>query len=196
MECLTVRKIGLLGGTFDPPHLGHLIMAEEARIQMNLDEIWWLPNKIPPHKNNRSNSTEKDRLHMVNMMIQLHEKYFLCDVELRREGPSYTIDTINYLQETYPNDTFYFIIGEDSLQTLHTWKDSEQLQKIISFIVMPRPGYGNDTKNTNAKIMKLSSQSFDISSTNIRNRIKENKLNRFLLTKEVFDYIKEKGLYE
>lgn len=190
-----MKKIGILGGTFDPPHIGHLIMAEEARLQMDLDEIWWLPNKIPPHKKNNSNSTEEDRLKMVEMMIGLHDDFHLCDIEIQRDGPSFTIDTIKYLQSAYPNHLFYFIIGEDSLDTLPKWNKSEELQKMIPFIVMPRPGYGNVKKAPQAMVNMLNSQSYDVSSTNIRMRMKRNELNRFLLTKDVYEYIKEKRLY-
>lgn len=191
-----MKRIGILGGTFDPPHIGHLIMAEEARIQMEFDEIWWLPNKIPPHKNKESDSTETDRLRMVEMMIQLHDSFSLCDIELKRDGPSYTADTVAEIQRNYPNDTFYFIIGEDSLYNLHKWHRIEELQQMISFIVMPRPGYNPNLSTEIVSSTMLDSHTLDVSSTNIRKSIEDKKLNRFLVTKEVYEYIEERKLYE
>lgn len=191
-----MKRIGILGGTFDPPHIGHLIMAEEARIQMELDEIWWLPNKIPPHKHKDSDSTEEDRLKMVEMMIQLHESFSLCDIELKRDGPSYTVDSVAEIIKSYPNNTFYFIIGEDSLYNLHKWNRSEELQEMISFIVMPRPGYNPDLNTKIVSSTMLDSHTLDVSSTNIRKSIENNKLNRFLVTRAVYEYIEERKLYE
>ncbi|ADU29833.1 nicotinate-nucleotide adenylyltransferase [Evansella cellulosilytica] len=187
-------RIGILGGTFDPPHIGHLLMAEEARLQMNLDEIWWMPNKIPPHKEKESDTTEQDRLEMVKEMISLHSHFKVCDIELHREGPSYTVDTLKLLRGQHPNAVFYFIIGEDSLMNLHKWYKSEEIKKLVSFIVIRRPGY--DTNEATEGITLLEGPTIDVSSTTIRETLNTGTFNRFLLTKGVFDMIKERHLYE
>ncbi|MDG5786514.1 nicotinate-nucleotide adenylyltransferase [Evansella sp. AB-P1] len=192
-----MKRIGILGGTFDPPHIGHLLMAEESRIKMNLDEIWWMPNRIPPHKETATDSLLRERLMMVQHMTDLHEKYILCDVELKRNGPSYTVDTMELLNEKYAHYEFFFIIGEDSLQTLDKWHRSDYLKSLVSFIVIRRPGYEHEMEKANNGILFIEGPTIDVSSTDIRKTLKEKKeVNRFLLTKEVYELIKEHQLYE
>ncbi|WP_078597250.1 nicotinate-nucleotide adenylyltransferase [Evansella clarkii] len=191
-----MKRIGLLGGTFDPPHIGHLLMAEEARLKMELDEIWWLPNRVPPHKEKTSRTTAMDRLDMVESMTKLNKSYKVCDIELKMEGPSYTVHTIDKLLEKFPGFTFYFIIGEDSLLTLQDWYGSDRLLAMVNFIVIRRPGYTFGEQETAPSITIIQGPVIDVSSTLIRETIYEKKLNKFLLTKDVYSLIKERGLYE
>ncbi|UTR09325.1 nicotinate-nucleotide adenylyltransferase [Evansella sp. LMS18] len=191
-----MKRIGLLGGTFDPPHIGHLLMAEEARLKMELDEIWWVPNRVPPHKEKTSRTTAMDRLDMVESMTKLNKCYKVCDIELKMEGPSYTVHTIEKLLEKYPDYSFYFIIGEDSLLTLQDWYGSDRLLAMVKFIVIRRPGYTYEEHETAPSITIIQGPVIDVSSTLIRETIYEKKLNKFLLTKEVYSLIEERGLYE
>ncbi|MDQ0254324.1 nicotinate-nucleotide adenylyltransferase [Evansella vedderi] len=188
-------RIGILGGTFDPPHIGHLFMAEEARIKMDLDEVWWMPNRIPPHKEKESDTTERDRVDMIQSMVNLHPSFALCDIELKREGPSYTYDTVMELRGKYPNEEFFFIIGEDSLETLDSWHKGQDLKKLITFIVIRRPGYYYEKKLSKG-ITIIEGPTIDVSSSVIRETIYHKKCNRFLLTNDVFSIIKERQLYE
>jgi len=191
-----MKKIGLLGGTFDPPHVGHLIMAEEARLKGQLDEIWWMPNRIPPHKELSSATSEQQRLELVTKMIELHPSYKLTSVEMNRSGLSYTYDTVRTLLKEKPNNDFSFIMGGDSLKNFHTWYRSEELQKMIRFIVLSRPGFSVPKKNSFKDILFLDEVNLELSSSYIRRKIKERSLNRFLVTNEVYQYIKESRLYE
>ncbi|SDN44407.1 nicotinate-nucleotide adenylyltransferase [Alkalicoccus daliensis] len=192
-----MKKIGILGGTFDPPHIGHLAMAEEARIKFALDEIWWMPNRLPPHKS-LTGTTEKQRIEMVEQMVRLSPAFVLCLNEMERKGPSYTIDTFSELQTEFPEHDFYFIMGGDSYETFHLWHGFKKLQEMLAFIVMERPG----TQTSEVRPQDFKSIHFleriqlDISSTSIRNSIKEGTWNRFLVTEGVAEVIKEHQLYE
>lgn len=191
-----MKRAGILGGTFDPPHIGHLIMAEEAKLKRGLDEIWWLPNAIPPHKAAPSESTLNDRLTMVRAVTETDPSYRLCDIEIRRSGRSYTVDTIKELIETYPDYQFEFIMGGDSLSGFHNWHEAEELSRLLPFTVLLRPGYTFPDTLTPKQLVILDDISLEVSSTEIRERIRQGNNNRFLLHGKVYDYIKERGLYE
>ncbi|MFC4738187.1 nicotinate-nucleotide adenylyltransferase [Bacillus daqingensis] len=192
-----MKHIGILGGTFDPPHIGHVIMAEEARIQFHLDEIWWMPNRIPPHKE-MTNTPEQFRIEMVKSVVQLSGAYRLCLKEMEREGPSYTSETVSRLLSEHPEDKFSFIMGGDSLAGFHKWNDFQKLQKRLGFIVMNRPG----GPAPEVRLDEFSDLSFiegvemTISSTSIRRKRKEGSWNAFLVPEGVDSVIKEHGLYE
>ncbi|WP_416149289.1 nicotinate-nucleotide adenylyltransferase [Salipaludibacillus sp. HK11] len=191
-----MKKIGLLGGTFDPPHVGHLIMAEEARLKGNLDEIWWMPNRIPPHKELSSGAPEHQRIRLVEKMVEQHSTYKFSRLELERSGPSYTVDTIRHLLKTRPNDDFSFIMGGDSLKHFHLWYQSEELQRMLRFIVLVRPGFAVADTNNFKEILVIDDVSLELSSSYIREKIKGKSFNQFLLTKEVYQFVKENRLYE
>jgi nicotinate-nucleotide adenylyltransferase len=191
-----MKKIGLLGGTFDPPHVGHLIMAEEARIKGQLDEIWWMPNRIPPHKKLSSETSEQQRIELVTKMVELHPCYKLTSVEMDRSGLSFTFDTVRSLLNERPNDHFSFIMGGDSLEHFHSWHRSKELQEMIRFIVLTRPGFAVPEMTFFKEILLIDEVSLELSSSYIRRKIKDGSLNRFLLTEEVYQFIKENRLYE
>jgi nicotinate-nucleotide adenylyltransferase len=192
-----MKKIGLLGGTFDPPHIGHLIMAEEARLQCGLEEVWWMPNKIPPHKE-KTDTKEKQRVEMVEQMVRLSPSFALCLKEMERDGPSYTADTLLALKEEMPDTQFHFIMGGDSFENFHLWARYEELQSMIPFIVMKRPG------SEQAKVKKedfielnfIDRFELNISSSEIREGVNRGTWNKFLVINEVNHYIKEHRLYE
>lgn len=189
-------RIGLLGGTFDPIHYAHLHMAEVAKKECGLDEIWFVPAKLPPHKQDRSLSSVEDRLNMLRLALEPVSYFKLCLAELKREGPSYTIDTVLHLKRTYPDTQFYFIIGEDLLGTLHQWHRSEELVQNITFIVLTRPGFNQaDRIQWEEKIERVSMIPFHLSSSLIRRRVQEGKSIRFLVPDPVCHYIEQNKLY-
>lgn len=191
-----MQHTGILGGTFDPPHIGHLIMAEEARINRGFDEIWWLPNALPPHKEASGATSQEDRLEMVKMITDLSAYYKLCDVEMERDGRSFTIDTIEELTRRYPDHRFEFIMGGDSLTGFYKWHEAKKLSSLLPFTVFARPGYPIPDTLVPESLTILKDISLDLSSTDIRDRMKKGKNNRYLLTDQVYSYIRKKGLYE
>ncbi|MFS1513577.1 nicotinate-nucleotide adenylyltransferase [Chengkuizengella sp. SCS-71B] len=193
-------KVGILGGTFDPIHIGHMIVAERARIEMDLQEVWFLPSSIPPHKNNAPIATAKQRLEMVCKAVETN-KYFLGkDLELTREGISYTIDTVKTLKKQFPQHEFFFIIGGDMIQYLPKWYRIDELIQLISFIGLQRPGTEIHWELLNEqikqKITMVTMPLIDISSTDIRTLSAQNKSIRYLVHDKVYDFIKEHKLYE
>lgn len=191
-----MKRVGILGGTFDPPHLGHLMMAEEARIRAGLDEVWWIPNYTPPHKQLSSQTTEEQRIELVSMTVKLHPAYRMCLAEMERKGRSYTVDTIKYLQSKYPGVHFSFIMGGDSLKNFHSWYKSEELQLLLPYIVIARPGFEVPKVDVPKQLLILDKVTLELSSSYIRESIQSGKENRFLLPVDVYQFIKEHRLYE
>ncbi|MBM7097139.1 nicotinate-nucleotide adenylyltransferase [Bacillus sp. H-16] len=189
------KRIGLMGGTFDPPHIGHAILAETARISLKLDEVWWLPNQVPPHKEKKSVTSDEERINMVEMICEKHGPFVCNLIEFERKGPSYTADTLKLLKDQHPTHDFYFIIGGDSVDALHTWRDIETIGELVTFAWMKRPGYRGEPQ-IDVPMTFIEGLSLDISSTAIRQAVKAGTLNSFLLTENVASYIKENNLYE
>ncbi|WP_082233769.1 nicotinate-nucleotide adenylyltransferase [Halobacillus massiliensis] len=187
-----MKRIGILGGTFDPPHIGHLLMAEHVYEQMELDEIWFIPSHIPPHKQQASVSSI-DRLQMVKEAIKSNPHFHLNSIEIEREGKSYTYDTIKALIEQYPDHSFSFIIGGDMIQYLSKWHKIDELARLVQFIGVGREGYEPDDRQYNVKMAVL--PRIDISSSMIRDRAANGQSIRYFVTDDVFNYIKENALY-
>ncbi|WP_349407899.1 nicotinate-nucleotide adenylyltransferase [Pseudalkalibacillus sp. SCS-8] len=191
---MSKKKIGILGGTFDPPHLGHLIIATEALEQCSLDKVLFMPSAIPPHKN-RKISSGKHRIQMVQRMIENQEKFELERIEFDRTGPSYTVDTISALKERHPEWDFYFIIGADMVDSLHTWDRIEQLLEMVTFIGVKRPGYQFDSPFMDS-IVQIETPMIELSSTLLRERFAKNRNTKYYVTEEVQKYIEVNRLYE
>ncbi len=192
-------RSGLLGGTFDPIHNGHLIVAEAVRSDFNLDRIFFIPAAVPPHKDSRELSPENHRLEMVHRAIMGNEHFKVSDFELKSCGISYTINTIKWFKQSssYRNDQFFLIIGADSLLDFHTWKDPEEIFNTIKIIVMKRPGFDIDNVKSEFRnrVIVADVPMIEISSTNIRKRVREGKSIRYLVPEKVEEYIKMKRLY-
>lgn len=186
-----MKKIGILGGTFDPPHNGHLLIAHEVLTALKLDEIWFMPTKIPPHKN-RMVTEERDRLAMLELALMNYDQFVVQSIELHREGRSYTYDTILLLKEMYEDD-FFFIIGGDMVEYLPKWYKIDELMKLVTFVGVGRAGYSIET---NYPIIQLSTPIFDVSSTLIRERVKQKGNTHMLLPEQVKQYIEENRIYE
>lgn len=188
-----MSRIGLMGGTFDPPHLGHLLIAEQAREQLGLDEIWFLPAAIPPHKEGFSEAAE--RIEMTRRAIMDQAEFKLCLVEFERAEPSYTVETMKRLRETYPDDTFFFLIGADSLESLEKWHDYDTLVNLVTFGAVARPG-SRYRIPSRADVRTIDMPQLEISSTDIRERVKRGKSIKYLVPLTVETYIKERDLYD
>lgn len=188
-------RIGVLGGTFDPPHIGHLILAQEAMVKLNLEEIAFIPAACPPHKGISPTASPQQRLEMVSLAISDNPKFKALDIELRRKGPSYTIDTILELKRTRgPGREIFFLMGSDSLRELSTWKEPERLVKICQVVVATRPGITPKGKFAQ-EIIALEMPPVGISSTQIRKRVKRGEPVRYLVPQKVEQYILQEGLY-
>lgn len=189
-----MKKIGILGGTFDPPHFGHLLIAEQIRDCCHLDEIWFLPTKIPPHKPSSNGCSDEDRIEMIYLAIKDNPSFHVSLLEFERQGPSYTIDTVKEIKEKYPADHFYFIIGGDMIEFLPKWRSIEELLELISFIGVRRPGHSITSPYLH-KIRLEDVAQLDISSSKIRERISDSKSIKYLLPEAVLNYIEERDLY-
>ncbi|MEK3890655.1 nicotinate-nucleotide adenylyltransferase [Bacillus sp. FSL K6-3431] len=187
------RKIGILGGTFDPPHLGHLIIANEVLHHLALDEIHFMPNQEPPHKERVSGTTAEDRLRMLELSIAGNSQFAVESIELERKGRSYTIDTIKILQELHPDFDYYFIIGADMVEYLPNWHEIDELVQLIQFVGVNRPNYQMESRYP---VTHVDVPQIDISSTAMREKIKQDISTKYLIPDSVIGYIKERGLYE
>ncbi len=187
-------KIGILGGTFNPIHIGHLILAEEAREKLNLDRIIFVPTYLPPHKENSDIASAPDRYKMIKLALQKNKYCLVSDIEIKRDGKSYTIDTLKEFKQKYPQDELYFIIGSDLLKYLDDWKDLFEIIKMVKFIVATRPGY--PLEKIPAYITTMPIRAVDVSAFEIRQAIKENRSFRYLVPEAVFKYISKKNLYK
>jgi nicotinate-nucleotide adenylyltransferase len=186
-------KIGILGGTFNPIHLGHLILAQEVMEKLNLEKIIFVPAYLPPHKDNSDIAPALDRFKMVKLAIKGNKRFSVSDIEIKRKGRSYTIDTVKEFKKLYPNDELYFIIGSDLLNYLDSWKDLDEILKLINFVVATRPGY--PLEKIPAHIFRIDIRAIDISGFEIRQAIKNKKSFRYLVPEPVYRYINKRGLY-
>jgi nicotinate-nucleotide adenylyltransferase len=186
-------KIGILGGTFNPVHIGHLILAEEAREKLKLDKVIFVPAYLPPHKDTACIASAAARLSMVKLATKPNRNFSVSDAEIKRDGRSYTIDTIRQFKAVYPKDELYFIIGSDLLNYLDEWKDLGEIIKMVKFIAATRPGY--PLEKIPSYITTMAIRAVDISGFEIRQAIKEGRSFRYLVPDSVYKYLKKKNIY-
>jgi len=186
------RKIGILGGTFDPPHLGHLIIANEVFHRLELDELQFMPNQEPPHKERESHTTNRDRIRMLELAIQGNPFFSIEKIELERKGRSYTYDTMKMLMERNPNNEYYFIIGADMVEYLPNWYQVDELMKLVKFVGVNRPNYQLESTYP---IIPIEVPFIEISSSMIRKRTQNSETINYLLPYGVINYIEENQLY-
>ena len=185
-------KIGILGGTFNPPHTGHLIIANEVFHALELEKVWFMPNQEPPHKKKEGNVSNQQRVKMLELAIQGHPHFDVESLELERQGPSYTYETMKILTDRHKNHEFYFIIGGDMIEYLAKWHKIDELQQLVKFVGVNRPRYSSKTEY---EVLLIDSPSIDLSSSMIRQRIESGGTIRYLVPELVRDYIEENGLY-
>ena len=191
-------RVGVLGGTFDPVHLGHLILGDHARAALSLDEVLFVPAGDPWRKGGRQIAAAEHRLAMLRLAIAGNDAFGISDAELRRSGPTYTADTIEALAAERLDDEFYFILGADALADLPNWRDPERIARHAVLAVAAR----DDAPRTlpaiaavDARIMPFESPRVDISSTDIRARVAAGRSIRYLVPEAVAAYIAEHRLY-
>lgn len=193
-------KIGIMGGTFDPIHNGHLLAAETAREEAQLDEVWFMPANVPPHKANAPQAAAEQRLFMVELAIAHHDAFKASDFELTRGGTSYTADTVKSLKDQHPQHHFYYIIGADMVMYLPNWNRIDQLVSMIGFIGITRAGYeldlGSLSETIRNKVQICQMPNVELSSTDIRERKKRGLDIRYRVPDSIRAYIGENRLYE
>jgi nicotinate-nucleotide adenylyltransferase len=192
-------KVGIMGGTFDPIHLGHLRAGENAREGLGLDQVRFLPAQVPPHRAAPASSA-RDRYAMVALATALHPHFVADDLELDREGPSYTVDTIARLRDERPGDELVLIVGSDTFPELSTWKDHDRLFRMCTVAVASRPDDGRRPRAVNgetpaAGVGRVPGPGLAVSATDIRRRVREGLSIRYLVPETVADYIAKRGLY-
>ena len=189
-----MKYIGILGGTFNPIHIGHLAMAQTAFERLKLDSVIFVPSYLPPHKSSQNVIDAKHRYAMVKSAIKGNPSFTLSDFEIKRKSKSYSIDTLEHFHKVYPQGTkFYFIIGEDSLETLPKWKRIEDLLKLVSFVVVNR--VGTTFKKSKLNVHSLIMPTLEISSSFIRKKISLGESIRYWVPEKVYQYIQNHKLY-
>lgn len=199
------ERVGIMGGTFDPIHIGHLILAECAYEQFQLDRVQFLPSGNPPHKTDRTDgATDEERLEMVSLAIRDNPHFSLDAEEMRRSGFSYTSDTLVALRRTHPNAEYYFIIGADSLLSFDSWHEPEIISRNCVLLAAVRDGFSADEMQEKtdelrrlygARIHLLHMPNIDVSSTELRNRMQEGRSLRYYIPESVLNYIEQRGIY-
>lgn len=200
-------KVGLLGGSFDPIHIGHLVVAEEATWRLGLERVVFVPGRLPPHKLNRRLAPAHDRLRMVQLAIEGNIRFEASEIEVRREGPSYSIQTVSELRQASGGEwDIYFLIGADTLPELPTWHRVRELADACKFVVFSRPGASLDALGAlrgalgEDQIAAIARRRFHtpligVSSSDIRRRVRQGRSIRYLVPDAVRHYIADRGLY-
>ena len=192
-------KTCIFGGTFDPPHIGHLLIAQTVFESENFERLIFVPANISPAKKNGDSSPPEERSKMLEMSLSNNPNFEISDLEIKREGISYTIDTIKEVADKLKLDknNLFFLMGSDTLKGFHNWKNPEEIIKLCNIIVAIRPGFTpSDIPQwvlDNVRFANI--PRFEVSSTNIRRRWREGKTIRYMVPKEVWEYINEKELY-
>lgn len=186
------RRIGIFGGTFNPIHQGHLVVANQALQQLELDEIWFMPNNIPPHKRVKQMATNQQRVEMLQRAIYNNPRFKIELIELERGGISYTFETMQQLKYLCPDDDFYLIIGGDEVRDLKNWFMIDELKKLVTFVAVARHGID---QISDYPVQWIEMPALEISSTKIRADLAQHKSVRYLLPDEVLKYINKEGLY-
>jgi nicotinate-nucleotide adenylyltransferase len=183
------EKIGLYGGSFDPIHNGHLILARDAMERLGLDKVIFLPARISPHKLDRPPAPPEARCQMLSAAIADEPRFEMDPCEIEREGPSFTIDTVRILRNRYPEAKFYYFIGDDNLAELDAWKDIAKLREAAQFVVLSRAGMPFLSE------FPTITRHIEISSTEIRNRVSRGLSVHYMAPQRVCEVIAKLGLY-
>ncbi len=190
-------KVGVFGGTFNPPHLGHLIIAEFVRDDLGLERIFFVPTAVPPHKKDLDIVEAHHRLAMVEHALQGNRRMVVSDLEIQRGGLSFTVDTLAEFHRLRPDDQLYLLIGMDNYVEFHTWKSPETILRLATLVVMRRPGAGGVQEvgrpSTNTLFCEV--PEIGIASRDIRKRVQEGKSIRYLVPAAVERYIVKHHLY-
>jgi len=197
------QQIGVLGGTFDPVHFGHLAIAEEARVRQSLDIVLFVPARVQPLRQSERVSSPEHRAAMLERAVLGNPTFQLSRIEFERAGPSYTVDTMALLWERYPRGSeFFFILGIDALPDLPRWKDPKQLMSLCRFLVFQRPGYDIEPRLLFLKypllrdrIVLIEGPQLQISGSDLRRRVRQGLPIRYQVPDDVEEYIRSHRLY-
>lgn len=196
------QRIGILGGTFDPPHVGHLILGEYSIDALDLTHLLFVPAADPPHKQDRAKTPVEHRLAMLKLAIKGNERFDLSRIDLDRPGPHYSLDTVKIVGAQFPSAELYFVMGGDSLRDLPKWHRPQELIALCKLAVMRRPGDNLNPGMHRAvlpgleqRVVMMDTPVLEISSTEIINRLRQGKSVRYLVPDEVLAYIAEYGVY-
>lgn len=188
-------KVGLFFGSFNPIHIGHLIIADYVAQYSDLSEVWLVVSPHNPLKKKAGLANDHDRLHLVQLAIENNPRLKVSSIEFSLPKPSYTIDTLTYLREKYPEKEFCLIMGGDNLMSIDKWKNYEQLLRDYAIYVYQRPGYVTVNPEFTKRVTFLDAPLLDISSTLVRARLQEGKSIRYLVPEAVCDYIEGSNMY-
>jgi len=198
-------RIGIFGGTFDPPHLGHLILAERCREEAVLDQVWFLPSYVPPHKADRPITRFEHRCEMVTLATTGQPAFRVEPIEKELPPPSYTVETLAELTQRHPAHEFALIVGGDSLNELHQWYQPQRLVSQALLVAVARPGTlpvsaaelaaKLDVPPAAVRLQLVECPAVDIASRDIRERVKSGRTIRFLLPRSVEEFVRERKLY-
>ncbi|MGO2722393.1 MAG: nicotinate-nucleotide adenylyltransferase [Lactobacillus sp.] len=189
---LAGRQIGIMGGTFNPVHIAHLVAAEQALTKLHLDEVWFIPDNIPPHKDAPLTSA-RDRAAMLDLATRDNPRLRVKLIELFRGGVSYTVDTLRYLTKQAPQNHYYLIMGGDQVNSLHKWKEPAAIARLATLVGIRRPGYPQDPQ---FPMIWVDAPDIRLSSTELRQAVSLGTSIRYLVPEPVRQYIKDKGLYQ
>lgn len=186
-------RIGIFGGTFNPIHFGHLVLAEQAYEKLGLSKVIFIPSFNPPHKSSHNIVSPNHRFNMVRLAIKGNPHFEISDIEIKRKGCSYLVDTLRELKKTRPKSELFFISGSDVSAQIAKWKSINEILSLSKFVLAKRPGYR--LKKYSRHIQVISITELDISSSVIRIKIRDGKSIRYLMPVRVYKYIKKKGFY-
>ncbi|MDF2944674.1 MAG: hypothetical protein K0S01_3532 [Herbinix sp.] len=199
-----MKKVGIMGGTFNPIHFGHLFLAENAYEQLGLDQVLFMPSKNPPHKAKPELISDQQRVDMISLAIMNNPHFSISNIELEREGWTYTADTLTLLRKENSDIEYYFIVGSDSLFMMQHWKDPQIVFQLCTVVAASRDNVEMERLQQkasylkdefNAKILLIEMPTIQIASAVIRERVAENKTVRYYLPDDVTDYITKNQLY-
>jgi len=199
-------RIGIFGGSFDPIHLGHLILAEQCREQAPLDQVWFVPCSLQPHKHNGAHGTDRQRSEMIEIAIAGHESFVLSKLEMERGGVSYTVETLEQIHESNPEDELFLLMGDDSLENFDSWREPGKICRLATPLVVNRPGRGEVDVSLLKKYVDaerftmfeetaIKSPRIEISSSDIRAKVADGKSIRYLTSRGVEKYIEAQKLF-
>jgi nicotinate-nucleotide adenylyltransferase len=192
------KRIGIFGGTFDPIHCGHLIVAREAAEKLRLDRVIFVPAGNPPHKKRKRMAPAKDRYQMTLLAVGGNKLFIVSDSEIRSDALSYTVETLGSLRKLYQPAKLFLLVGADQAELFSTWKEPDQLFRLATVCVLSRPGHFYDSigKRWVSKIKRVTVTGIEITASGIRQRVKKGKSIDYLVPEKVKEYIKKKKLYQ
>lgn len=191
-----INRIGIFGGTFDPPHIAHLAIARRAKNQLKLSKVIFVPAYLPPHKRIDSTTTANTRLRMLRLLIKGVPKFEVSTIELHRKGISYTVDTLKTFHKQYPKAELVLIIGADNLAQFQSWKSPNTILRIASIAIYVRRGYDRYVKKNRINAIHLKGPSLAISSTEVRKRVAKGLSIHHLVPASIQNYIIQHSLYK